>query len=136
VAWLIGTDVSTAPPLAPVRRRLVRALQKSPAPAADVSLLFISRAKSRKLNAAFRGKDASANVLSFPLVDVPKGEHALGDIFIAAPIIRTGFSGEMRDEDIAVSLAIHGLLHLLGFDHRNGKDARAMDALHDRLYTP
>ena len=94
----------------------------------EVSLAFVSDAAIRKLNREHRRKDAPTDVLSFP-----SGEaRFLGDIVIAAGVARRqarraghGFGVEAR------VLALHGLLHLLGYDHQ--RDDGRMRALEARL---
>ena len=96
----------------------------------EVSLAFVSDAAIRALNREHRRKDAPTDVLSFPS-DEPR---FLGDIVIAAGVARRqarraghGFGVEAR------VLALHGLLHLLGYDHEHEKDGGRMRALEARL---
>lgn len=89
----------------------------------------------RALNAAYRGKDKPTNVLSFPAPDGAPGDTEdalfLGDIIIASGVL----AAEAADRDIPLShhlqhLVIHGLLHLLGYDHETGPDdAEEMEAI-------
>jgi probable rRNA maturation factor len=74
----------------------------------------------------FRGKDKPTNVLSFPAAE----PGYLGDVAIAYGVM----AGQARAEgkkpaDHATHLAVHGTLHLLGYDHVRDKDARIMEAL-------
>lgn len=94
-----------------------------------------SDAHVAELNGAYRGKNKPTNVLSFPApVSAGTGNHDetanLGDIVLAAETVLA----EARDQGIAPAdhlkhLVIHGLLHLLGFDHENDADAEEMEAL-------
>jgi probable rRNA maturation factor len=100
-------------------------------PAAAV-LALDTDAAVRRLNRAYRGIDKPTNVLSFPSGD-PSGEH-LGDIIFA----RQTVVREAADLGIPVAhhiqhLTVHGLLHLLGYDHETDTDAAAMEALETRL---
>jgi len=107
-AWLRG--------VAPLRAR------------GEVSLAFVGDARIRALNRAHRRKDASTDVLSFP-----SGEpRFLGDIVIAAGVARRQArrAGHAFGVEARV-LALHGLLHLLGYDHE-GDDGR-MAAAEARL---
>jgi probable rRNA maturation factor len=133
VAWTLSTAVSHTLDFGVIQRKLEHALAKSERPDADIALRFVSHDESRTLNVHYRKKDAPGNVLSFPVQDVPEGEHLLGDVFIAYPILRTGFADKLSDEDIAVSLAVHGFLHLLGFDHQDDASSEEMDRLHESL---
>lgn len=96
-----------------------------------VSLLLGDDAAIAALNKEFRGKEGPTNVLSFPPAE-PAGEGAagfLGDIALAAETIvaEAEFQGK-RFENHAAHLAVHGFLHLLGYDHENLAEAEAMEA--------
>lgn len=103
-----------------------------PAEGADhsVTLLFADDATLRQLNHDFRGKDQPTNVLSFPGGPVPGGEVPhLGDIALA----RETITREAAEQGKTVTahtlhLVIHGLLHLLGFDHETEAEAATMEA--------
>lgn len=92
-----------------------------------VSLLLGDDAAVAALNQQFRGKAGPTNVLSFP---PGEGAHGfLGDIALAAETIveEAQFQGK-RFENHAAHLAVHGFLHLLGYDHMNDADAEKMEA--------
>ena len=90
-----------------------------------VSVLLASDEKVRELNAAFRGLDEPTDVLSFPAGEFPGAP--LGDIAIAVPIAekQAKFRRVRLDQELAY-LALHGLLHLLGYDHRTDAEASKM----------
>jgi probable rRNA maturation factor len=106
----------------------------------EVSVLFSSDAEVRRLNAEWRGKDKPTNVLSFPMVaagdlsTLGAGAHLLGDVVLADGVC----AAEAAERDIAVSdhaahLVVHGLLHLLGYDHETGEeDAEKMEDVERR----
>lgn len=78
----------------------------------ELSLNFIGKAKSRKLNRTYRGKDKATNVLSFPL------SKNSGEIFIDLDTAtKEAPSFEMSYKKFVGYLFIHGLLHLKGLDH-------------------
>jgi probable rRNA maturation factor len=88
----------------------------------------------RELNAAYRGKDAQTNVLSFPFQPppggVPEDRPYLGDVVLAAETVVL----EAAERGIAPTahlqhLVVHGLLHLLGFDHASDSEAERMEQL-------
>lgn len=98
-------------------RRLVDFL---PAGADSVSVRLVSDRRMREANRTFRGKDATTDVLSFPTRNGPDpaGERHLGDILISV----TRAASQAREADHALEqelklLALHGYLHLLGYDH-------------------
>ncbi|MGB9005337.1 MAG: rRNA maturation RNase YbeY [Candidatus Aminicenantales bacterium] len=90
--------------------------------APEVSLSFVGRGRIRTLNRRYLKKDKPTDVLSFPLGEkAADGKHYLGDIIIAPEMARRqrrkkGFSLE-RELEI---LAVHGFLHLIGYDHSAG----------------
>ncbi len=84
----------------------------------DIELVFTDNAAIREMNRQTRGIDAPTDVLSFPLEKVPFAP--LGEIVISVEYARQK-AGQYRnslDDEIAL-LFIHGLLHLLGYDHEN-----------------
>jgi rRNA maturation RNase YbeY len=98
---------------------------------------LIGNAEMRKLNARFRHKDYPTDVLSFPVEDVlPGAERLLGDVIISVDKARQQAKERRRslDEEMT-TLLIHGVLHLLGYDHeRSAKDARIMTRLEKKIY--
>jgi probable rRNA maturation factor len=90
----------------------------------ELTVAIVPDARVRALNARFRNKDAPTDVLSFPA-----GERGcLGDVVIAAGVARRQArdAGHSLQTELRV-LALHGLLHLIGYDHErdNGRMARA-----------
>jgi probable rRNA maturation factor len=79
-----------------------------------VSVALVSDARVRALNQRYRGKDSATDVLSFPSQDGP----FLGDIVIARGVARrqARSAGHPETTELRI-LALHGLLHLLGYDH-------------------
>lgn len=109
----------------------------SPQPSPELSLTFTDDAHIASLNAHWRGKDGPTNVLSFPLVQLRPGVRLppmLGDIVVAFETV----SREAEDQDkpfIAhlTHLLVHGLLHLLGYDHLDDGQAETMESLERRI---
>ncbi|HVT23360.1 MAG TPA: rRNA maturation RNase YbeY [Rhizomicrobium sp.] len=90
------------------------------------TILLTTDRKLRTLNANFRGKDKPTNVLSFPSDD----PDYLGDIAIAYGVAAREAKAEGKSfTHHAAHLAVHGVLHLLGFDHERPRDARLMEPL-------
>ena len=88
----------------------------------EVTLAFVGERAIRTLNRKFMKKDRPTDVLSFPLGDKgPDGKFYLGDIVIAVPVAvrQARQKGHGLDRELRL-LAIHGFLHLLGFDHFAG----------------
>jgi probable rRNA maturation factor len=88
----------------------------------EVSLSFVGERAIRTLNRRWMKKDRPTDVLSFPLGETgPDGRYYLGDIVIAAPVAarQARQKGHGLDRELRL-LAIHGFLHLLGYDHFAG----------------
>ena len=103
---------------------------------AEVAVMLTDDAGIRTLNSNWRGIDKPTNVLSFPALQ-PAGDSApddmprmLGDIAIAFETTRREADEEDKPFEHHLShLAVHGFLHLIGYDHENDDDAEAMEAL-------
>ena len=99
----------------------------------ELSLVFSDDAHIRTLNAGWRGKDKPTNVLSFPAFPLVQGgplPPMLGDIVLAAETVaREAALEEKPVENHITHLVIHGLLHLLGYDHETDTEAEAMEAI-------
>jgi probable rRNA maturation factor len=97
----------------------------------EVSVLLTDDAEIRTLNRQWRGIDKPTNVLSFPAAEQPPGSPVLlGDIAIAYETL----AREAKDEGKPLlhhlaHLAVHGYLHLMGYDHQTDSEAEAMEAL-------
>lgn len=124
------TSVRPAPSRARVRRLVSRAARAAGARASEVSILFCGDRRMRSLNRNFRSKDRPTDVLAFPGDGAPGG--FLGDIVISAPYAAR--QARRRGEPVSREidrLLVHGLLHLMGYDHET--DRGEMDALETRL---
>lgn len=131
---------------AATRRTIMAALQAKTLPRkrlreagrVELGITLDTDAGMRHLNRDYRGKDRPTNVLSFAALDAglpPKGvpadyPWALGDIILALQTVRTEAKaqGKLLSQHTC-HLVVHGVLHLLGFDHENERDARAMERL-------
>jgi probable rRNA maturation factor len=97
----------------------------------EVAILLTGDAEMQALNREWRDKDAPTNVLSFP-----GGEEQghLGDVVLAFETVE----GEAKQQNIPIAdhaahLVVHGMLHLLGYDHEQDKDAVKMEALETEI---
>ena len=102
---------------------------------AALTIRIVDAGESRELNRRYRHRDAPTNVLSFP-ADLPAevGLPVLGDIVICAPLV--GEEAAAQAKPIRAHwahLTIHGVLHLLGFDHQQPEEAERMESLETRL---
>ena len=123
------------------------AIERTPHPellttaaAVEISVRLADDEEVRTLNRQYRGKDKSTNVLSFPMIqpdlletvtqDTDDGEVLLGDIILAHGVC----AAEAAERGIAVAdhathLMVHGVLHLLGYDHMTDEEAERMEAI-------
>ncbi|WP_428239822.1 rRNA maturation RNase YbeY [Gynuella sp.] len=104
-----------------------------------VSIRIVATDESRHLNSTYRGKDNSTNVLSFPFESppgVPEEEFAgfLGDLVICANVVNA--EAQQQNKPLHhhwAHIVIHGVLHLLGYDHIDENDAEEMESLERQL---
>ncbi len=97
--------------------------------AVSLSLRIVDEDESRRLNSDYRGQDKPTNVLSFPMdVNDESGAKLLGDIVICGGVVKREASEQGKLEQAHwAHLTVHGVLHLLGFDHENPDEAREME---------
>ncbi|HEX7541359.1 MAG TPA: rRNA maturation RNase YbeY [Anaerolineales bacterium] len=110
-----------------LERAAKTALLQQSAPDADLTLVLTGDAQIQALDRAFLGKDATTDVLSFPAceTDPETGRRYLGDIIISVPRAEAQSIGAGHSLEAELSLlVVHGVLHLLGYDHA-GKDEKA-----------
>jgi probable rRNA maturation factor len=93
----------------------------------EVTVLLTGDQEMRELNRMWRSKDAPTNVLSFPSGNA---DGFLGDIVLAREtVLKESQESGVKPEDHVAHLVVHGVLHLLGFDHVNDDEAERMEAL-------
>jgi len=107
--------------------------------AVEVAVRLSDDAEVHGLNRQYRGKDQPTNVLSFPMVQPDllealsagdDGETLLGDIVLAWQTVATEAAAKaLSSETHATHLIVHGMLHLLGYDHGDDVEAAHMEAL-------
>jgi probable rRNA maturation factor len=150
----ISVQVATARRGVPQSRRLAgwanaawseaAAGRRGPLPR-SLAIRIVGAAESRTLNRTWRGKDKPTNVLSFPAdpplpsrrsvrAQAPDEPAPLGDLAICAPVV----AREAREQGKALQahwahMVVHGVLHLLGYDHENERDARRMESKETRI---
>jgi len=116
-----------------VRRAVAAAAATLSTAGGEVAILLTDDAAIRSLNRRWRGIDKPTNVLSFPAAKAGASGF-LGDIVIAHETLRRECDEEDRDflHHLA-HLAVHGFLHLLGFDHQQASAADAMEGLESKI---
>ncbi|HXG53533.1 MAG TPA: rRNA maturation RNase YbeY [candidate division Zixibacteria bacterium] len=119
--------------LVAVGRRVLELLGRE---RSELSIALVGNPEIRRLNARYRGQDRPTDVLAFPLEERAPGCELLGDVVISVPKAREQARerGRSLAEEMA-TLLIHGILHLVGYDHeRSPREARAMRRLERKLY--
>jgi len=102
---------------------------------ATLSIRLVDTAEGREFNRHYRHKDYATNVLSFP-AELPSGVKLplLGDLVVCAPVVAREAAEQGKSlRDHYAHLTIHGVLHLLGYDHETQAEAGRMEALERRI---
>jgi probable rRNA maturation factor len=137
VPVLLRTRGLKSRPVTPreVQERAERMLRALRLERAELSVLLCDDETIRELNRDYRNIDRPTDVLAFPQAEGdPAGETILGDVVISLPTARR--QAEKADRTIVsevTMLLAHGLLHLLGYDHRDRSEERVMKARTDAL---
>jgi probable rRNA maturation factor len=102
---------------------------------ASLTVRIVDARESAALNRRWRGKYGPTNVLSFPVSGLDHIAPALlGDLVLCAPVLKA--EAAAQDKTIAAHCAhllVHGILHLLGYDHERPRQAAAMERLETEL---
>lgn len=100
----------------------------------DVTLVLASDEAVRRLNKRYRGRDRATDVLSFGMSDGRRRGEPFGDIVVSVDAARRQAReyGATTNQEI-VRLAVHGTLHLCGYDHHERREAARMHGLTRRL---
>ena len=100
----------------------------------QLSIRIVDEPEARRFNREYRNRDYATNVLSFP-ADLPEGLPAqvrrsqLGDLLICAPVVvREARQRKRSETDHWAHLTVHGVLHLLGYDHELEAEALDMES--------
>ncbi len=108
----------------------------SPVKDAQLSIVVGNDALLKKLNRQYRGEDATTDVLSFQAGEIDpdaSGEY-LGDVIISLPRAQAQATAEGHPlADELQLLVVHGVLHLLGYDHLTPNDKKRMQAAQDKI---
>ncbi len=97
---------------------------------AELAIRIVGRDEIQQLNRTYRHKDHPTNVLSFPYEALPGVElPMLGDIAICADVVREEARQQGKAQEAHwAHMVVHGVLHLLGFDHMVESEAQEMEA--------
>ena len=124
-------------PAATSFRRWVAAAAEGRIREADIAIRIVGEDEGRSLNRHYRGRDYATNVLSFPGelpegVKLPKGVTLplMGDIVLCAPVVAREAAEQAKPAlHHYAHLTVHGVLHLLGMDHQDEREAECMERL-------
>ena len=104
--------------------------------ACDISIRLVDATESHELNFYYRQKDKPTNVLSFPSelpddIAAMLGQKPLGDLVICVPIVLEEAAAQHKTAEVHFAhLVVHGVLHLMGYDHELGEqEALAMETI-------
>jgi probable rRNA maturation factor len=115
-----------------VRRAAEAAMRDNDAPPSEISVVLSDDEHLRELNKHHRGMDKPTNVLSFPAarIKAPAGApRILGDVVLAYETVQREAAEESKPIENHLShLVVHGVLHLLGYDHEDEEEAEMMEA--------
>jgi probable rRNA maturation factor len=98
-------------------------------PPGELTIRIVDEAESASLNGRFRNKSYPTNVLSFPYEAEALDEPILGDLVICAPVVaREAAEQGKTPQSHWAHMVVHGVLHLIGYDHIEDADAERMEA--------
>ena len=105
--------------------------------ATELNIRIVEEHEIAELNKRYRGKNKSTNVLSFPFDAVtPDPMPILGDLVICAPLVAREAQEQSKEiESHWAHLVVHGILHLLGYDHETVDDMKIMETLESEILT-
>ncbi len=126
----VADDVD-APVRATALRRWAKAALAAIDEAGSLCIRIVGADEMADLNARYRNKQGTTNVLSFSFTDMVEpegGERLLGDVVICAPVLAAEAALQAKSEsDHCAHLLVHGVLHLFGYDHETAADAQVME---------
>jgi len=137
-------DADDLPPAPEIRAWVERALAAVTVRdlrAREVTVRIVGEAEGRELNRRYRGRDRATNVLSFPAASADAfaglGDDELlplGDLVLCAPVVAREAAAQGKPPAQHWGhLLVHGMLHLLGYDHQDAAGADAMETLEVRI---
>lgn len=102
--------------------------------ATELSILFVTRDHIRRLNHRFAGDDYATDVLAFPMLEEGEDESLLGDVVVCPSVAEEHAQkiGHPLTRELD-TLVVHGILHLLGYDHQGKEDKARMERRQQEL---
>ncbi|MBC8493971.1 MAG: rRNA maturation RNase YbeY [Candidatus Thioglobus sp.] len=104
-------------------------------PESELLIRIVDKIEIQNLNKTYRHKDKTTNVLSFPSdLPIEIDESILGDVVICRDVVASEAKDQNKTfDDHLLHMAIHGTLHLMGYDHIDDEDANKMEALEIKI---
>lgn len=132
---IASTRWRKAPQAETIVRRAIAAAAPAPARKAEIAVTLTGDRTIRALNRRWRRQDKATNVLSFPSPPQGRGTpRHLGDLVIAYETVAAEARAANKPFDHHLAhLAVHGFLHLLGYDHESNRDAEEMERRERRI---
>jgi probable rRNA maturation factor len=140
----VACQVDSIPLKAEIHECLEQAFQTSErniSRQCNVAVRIVTEDESRKLNKQFRDQDKATNVLAFPATGpdgitdlLENGIQVLGDLVICGPLLEQEAEEQAKNPtDHWGHLLVHGMLHLLGYDHDSPSQAIEMETMEKRI---
>ena len=106
-------------------------------PACELNVVLVDRTEMTELHITWMHEEGPTDVLSFPMDELRRDSHeegVLGDIVLCPDVAREHAldAGHSEEHELSI-LSVHGLLHLIGYDHANPKDEKIMFNLQEAL---
>lgn len=134
---VLHISAATGAPYVPFLRRHLQGAHAILKPAlGEMSLALVGDARMSKLHAQFMGIEGPTDVLTFPLDDDARGRVTAGEVVVCVPEARRRAKDHKeRPERELLLYALHGMLHLCGYDDRTAADFRRMHRTEDKILT-
>lgn len=131
----IATEAKTLPHPSQFREWISESLTDQVEEDVDLTIRIVDEEEMKDLNHQYRNKNKVTNVLSFPgELKADIGYYNLGDVIICAPVIEQ--EAKKQNKELLAHWAhivVHGALHLVGYDHKDNKEAKVMEDLETKI---
>ena len=112
-------------------KTLIKIFKSKKISSISFSIVLVENLQGKKLNKYFRQKNTIPDILSFPFNEKDKNKYILGDMVITPKKLKQNY---VTVKEGYQKLLVHGLLHLLGFDHIREKDFQRMNSFENIIY--
>jgi probable rRNA maturation factor len=112
-------------------KKLIKVMKDSGMKELSFSLILLENLEAKKLNSHFRNKNKIPDILSFPFGEKDGKKNILGDIVVTPKMLKKNYKAIKEGYQ---KLLVHGLLHLLGFDHVRDSDFKKMNEIEFAIF--